>query len=366
MDETRAGVHRALALFGDVPSSLPQKVDLQVCAPTINELSNAGRAIDAINECEVELARRHRALVEADRVLYGVIREVDQSVVLGRQKLLAIQHEVEAMAAWLAGEDAAGCLDLVVVSFLQAKIRELKRVTDETARHSASAAAVISGLDWSGESGSAANSGVAGWDVEPAAAEQRPTVNRVQDALVWIDCQTTGLDPRTDLLLEIAIVVTDADLNVVGDGVAVVIHADEAALSSMSDAVAQMHERSGLLDEVRASTLDVAAAETIVLDYIGEHVEPGTAPLAGNLVAFDPAFLVRDMPALEAFLHDRRIDVSSVKELGRRWYPEVYGDAPGKDLAHRALAEIHESIRELRFYRQTMFRPANPWGQATT
>jgi oligoribonuclease len=190
-------------------------------------------------------------------------------------------------------------------------------------------------------------------------------VNAVRDELVWIDCEMTGLDLHSDKLIEIAVLVTDGDLNVLGEGVDVVVHADDAALSSMVDVVTEMHTRSGLIDEVRISTVDVAAAETMVLDYIREHVkQPKTAPLAGNSIATDRGFIARDMPALDSFLHYRMIDVSSIKELCRRWYPRIYYGQPAKGLAHRALADIHESIRELRFYRRTAF--VSPPGPATS
>jgi oligoribonuclease len=180
----------------------------------------------------------------------------------------------------------------------------------------------------------------------------------VRDELVWIDCEMTGLNLSSDKLIEIAALVTDGDLNILGDGVDVVIHADDAALSSMIDVVADMHARSGLIDEVKASTVDLAAAETMVLDYIREHVkQPKTAPLAGNSIATDRGFIARDMPALDTFLHYRMIDVSSIKELCRRWYPRIYYGQPTKGLTHRALADIRESIRELQFYRRTAFVP---------
>jgi oligoribonuclease len=192
-----------------------------------------------------------------------------------------------------------------------------------------------------------------------------PTVNAVRDELVWIDCEMTGLDLSSNKLIEIAALVTDADLNVLGDGVDVVIHADDAALSSMIDVVAQMHTRSGLIEEVRASTVDVATAETMVLDYVHEHVKQAkTAPLAGNSIATDRGFIARDMPALDSFLHYRMIDVSSIKELCRRWYPRIYYGQPAKGLAHRALADIHESIRELQYYRRTAF--VTPPGPSTS
>ncbi|MFZ1175422.1 MAG: oligoribonuclease [Mycobacterium sp.] len=178
----------------------------------------------------------------------------------------------------------------------------------------------------------------------------------MRDELVWIDCEMTGLELGSDKLIEIAALVTDADLNILGDGVDVVIHTDDAALSSMIDVVAEMHSRSGLVDEVKASTVDLATAEAMVLDYVGKHVkQPKTAPLAGNSIATDRAFIARDMPALDSFLHYRMIDVSSIKELCRRWYPRIYFGQPVKGLAHRALADIRESIRELQFYRRTAF-----------
>ncbi|OMC44904.1 oligoribonuclease [Mycobacterium sp. IS-1264] len=180
----------------------------------------------------------------------------------------------------------------------------------------------------------------------------------MRDELVWIDCEMTGLNLGSDKLIEIAALVTDADLNILGDGVDVVIHADDSALTSMIDVVAEMHSRSGLIDEVRASTIDLASAEAMVMDYIGNHVkQPKTAPLAGNSIATDRSFIARDMPALDSFLHYRMIDVSSIKELCRRWYPRIYYGQPVKGLSHRALADIHESIRELKFYRQTAFVP---------
>ncbi len=187
----------------------------------------------------------------------------------------------------------------------------------------------------------------------------------MRDELVWIDCEMTGLDLKTDRLIEIAVLVTDSELNVLGDGIDVVIHAEEDALTSMVDVVTQMHTKSGLIEEVRASTIDLATAETMALDYIRDHVKQAkTAPLAGNSIATDRGFLARDMPKLDDYLHYRMIDVSSIKELCRRWYPRIYFGQPEKGLAHRALADIHESIRELRYYRQTAFVP--PPGPSTS
>ncbi|HEX3783965.1 MAG TPA: oligoribonuclease [Pseudonocardiaceae bacterium] len=176
--------------------------------------------------------------------------------------------------------------------------------------------------------------------------------------LVWIDCEMTGLDLGKDALIEIAALVTDANLNVLGDGVDVVIHADDAALDGMPDVVRQMHAKSGLTEEVRRSTVTLAEAEQQVLDYIRSQVpEPGTVPLAGNSIATDRGFIARDMPALDGYLHYRMVDVSSIKELCRRWYPRIYYAQPGKGLAHRALADIKESILELEYYRRTAFVP---------
>ncbi|MGE2690816.1 oligoribonuclease [Mycolicibacterium pulveris] len=187
----------------------------------------------------------------------------------------------------------------------------------------------------------------------------------MRDELVWIDCEMTGLDLATDRLIEIAVLVTDADLNILGEGIDVVIHADEQALSSMIPVVTEMHTKSGLIEEVRASTVDLAAAEEMALDYIRTHVKQAkTAPLAGNSIATDRGFIARDMPKLDDFLHYRMIDVSSIKELCRRWYPRIYFGQPDKGLAHRALADIHESIRELRYYRRTAFVP--PPGPSTS
>ena len=175
---------------------------------------------------------------------------------------------------------------------------------------------------------------------------------------MWIDCEMTGLDLGKDKLIEVAALVTDAELNVLGEGVDLVIHADEAALDAMPPVVRDMHAKSGLTEEVRRSAITMTEAEEKILAYVREHVpNPRTAPLCGNSIATDRGFLARDMPALDAFLHYRMIDVSSIKELCRRWYPRVYFGQPAKGLAHRALADIRESIRELEYYRRTIFVP---------
>ena len=178
----------------------------------------------------------------------------------------------------------------------------------------------------------------------------------MNEHLVWVDCEMTGLDLETDVLIEVAALVTDSELNVLGTGVDVVIHAEEAALGSMVEIVREMHDKSGLTDAVRASTVSVADAEDMILTYVRSFVtEPRTAPLCGNSIATDRGFLARYMPQFDEYLHYRMIDVSSIKELCRRWYPRVYFGQPAKGLAHRALADIQESIRELEYYRRTVF-----------
>jgi oligoribonuclease len=180
----------------------------------------------------------------------------------------------------------------------------------------------------------------------------------VDDRLVWIDCEMTGLDLRQDALVEVAVLVTDAELTIVDEGVDLVIAPPAEALDQMVDVVRQMHASSGLLDAVRAATLSLEAAQQQLLDYIKRHVpEPGRAPLCGNTIATDRAFLARDMPDLDRWLHYRMIDVSSIKELARRWYPKAYYNAPVKRGGHRALADITESIAELRYYRAVVFVP---------
>src|SRR4051812_48403123 len=177
--------------------------------------------------------------------------------------------------------------------------------------------------------------------------------------LVWIDCEMTGLDLTRDKLIEVAVLVTDSELNVLDPGLDLVISADDAALEDMVDVVTEMHAKSGLTEAVRASTLTVAEAEQQLLAYVKRFVpERRTAPLCGNSIGTDRGFLARDMPELDDHLHYRMIDVSSIKELARRWFPRVYFAQPPKGLAHRALADILESIRELAYYRQTLFVPA--------
>jgi oligoribonuclease len=179
----------------------------------------------------------------------------------------------------------------------------------------------------------------------------------VSDRLVWIDCEMTGLDLGVDALVEVAALVTDYDLEVLGEGVDVVVKPPQAALEQMDEYVRTMHTSSGLLERL-AQGITLADAEQQVLTYIREHVtEPRRAPLAGNSVGTDRAFLARDMRELDAFLHYRIVDVSSIKELAKRWYPKAYYAAPAKAGGHRALADIRESIEELRYYREAVFAP---------
>jgi oligoribonuclease len=177
----------------------------------------------------------------------------------------------------------------------------------------------------------------------------------VNDRLVWIDCEMTGLDFVKDALVEVAALVTDFELNVLGEGVDLVIKPPAEALEQMIPFVRDMHTSSGLIDELEKGTT-IADAEAQVLAYLREHCADGSRPpLAGNSVGTDRAFLARDMPELETFLHYRNVDVSSIKELSRHWYPRAYFNAPQKTGGHRALADIRESIEELRFYREAVF-----------
>ncbi|HYI31880.1 MAG TPA: oligoribonuclease [Glaciibacter sp.] len=175
------------------------------------------------------------------------------------------------------------------------------------------------------------------------------------DRLVWIDCEMTGLDLESDELVEIAVVITDYDLNLVDPGLDIVIKPDGSALDSMGDFVRQMHTTSGLIEEI-PNGVSVADAEYQVLEYVLKFIPADQrAPLAGNSIGTDRAFLTKFMPRLDAQLHYRNVDVSSIKELARRWYPRAYFNSPPKDGGHRALADILESIRELAYYRQAVF-----------
>jgi oligoribonuclease len=176
--------------------------------------------------------------------------------------------------------------------------------------------------------------------------------------LVWIDCEMTGLDLARDALIEVAAIVTDAELTPLDDGIEVVIHTADDLLDTMVPVVRDMHASSGLTELVRASTVTLGEAEKLVLDYVKSHVpEPKSAPLCGNSIGTDRGFVARDMPALDEYLHYRMVDVSSIKELAKRWYPRVYQSQPEKGLRHRALDDIRESITELAYYRATVFVP---------
>ncbi len=177
----------------------------------------------------------------------------------------------------------------------------------------------------------------------------------MNDLLVWIDCEMTGLDLEHDALVEVAALVTDGNLDVLGEGVQVVVRPPQSALDHMSEFVTEMHRASGLLP-LLDDGLTLGEAEARVLAYVREHVpDAGKAPLAGNTIGTDRAFLARDMPALESHVHYRNVDVSSVKELARRWFPRAYFASPPKSGNHRALADIRESIEELRYYREAVF-----------
>jgi oligoribonuclease len=180
---------------------------------------------------------------------------------------------------------------------------------------------------------------------------------QVNDRLVWIDCEMTGLDVERDALIEIACLVTDADLNLLDDGIDLIIKPPAEALDHMSDVVRDMHTTSGLLADLPGGVTLAEAAEA-VLGYVRTHVaEPRKVPLCGNSIATDRWFIARDMPELDAWLHYRMVDVSSIKELARRWFPRVYFASPAKHGGHRALKDITESVQELRYYREALFVP---------
>ena len=196
-------------------------------------------------------------------------------------------------------------------------------------------------------------------DPNPTTSVDSPTasVGKVGDRIVWIDCEMTGLDLASDALVEIAAVVTDAELKELDEGITVVIRSPEAPFAAMPDIVREMHTASGLIDEIPNGTT-LEAAEKLVLDYVRGHIpEARKAQLAGSSVYVDRGFIARDMPALDDYLHYRLIDVSSIKELVRRWYPRVYFSSPPKNGNHRALADARESIAELRYYREAVLVP---------
>jgi oligoribonuclease len=183
-----------------------------------------------------------------------------------------------------------------------------------------------------------------------------------QPNLIWIDCEMTGLSLQSDALVEIAVLVTDSELNLIGEGVDLVIHATDSQLEGMSDFVREMHTNSGLITEIPHG-ITMAAAEAKIIAYLeSASTIAGKSPLAGNSVGVDRAFIDRDMPLLGAYLHYRTIDVSSIKELARRWNPKAYFNAPAKTGNHRALGDIQDSIAELAYYRSAIFIDASAQG----
>jgi oligoribonuclease len=188
-----------------------------------------------------------------------------------------------------------------------------------------------------------------------------PPAPSVDDRLVWLDLEMTGLDVTRHVIVEIAALVTDGELQPLDDGIDVIVHQPPAALAEMDDFVRKMHTKSALIGEIEASRISLAEAGTMAIDYIKQHVpEAGTAPMCGNSIGVDRRFLDHQLPDLDRFLHYRSIDVSSFKELCRRWYPDVYRKRPSKAETHRALADVRESIAELRFYREHMLIPVEP------
>ena len=181
--------------------------------------------------------------------------------------------------------------------------------------------------------------------------------------LIWIDCEMTGLSLERDVLVEIAVLVTDTELNVIGDGVDLVIKASPEQLSGMNEFVTQMHTTSGLITQI-PDGISVVEAEDAILAYLeSAGTLPGKSPLAGNSVSVDRNFIARDMSRLNDYLHYRTVDVSSIKELARRWYPKIYFAAPAKTGNHRALGDIQDSIEELKYYRSSIFIDVQNEGQ---
>jgi oligoribonuclease len=191
--------------------------------------------------------------------------------------------------------------------------------------------------------------------VNPSVPRSAADVSGVDDRLVWVDLEMTGLIVETDVIVEIACIVTDSSLDALDDGIQLVVHADAETLARMNDFVRGMHTKSGLLTEIEKSPVSVADAEQATLAYVKQHVtKASSAPLCGNSIGTDRGFLARYMTELDDYLHYRSIDVSSLKELCRRWNPELYRKRPGKAENHRALDDIRESIEELRFYRDNL------------
>jgi oligoribonuclease len=202
--------------------------------------------------------------------------------------------------------------------------------------------------------GNSQDSGPRGPGLGLAAAAAPALDRRVTPPLVWIDLEMSGLDPERCAILEIAVIVTDSDLTIVAEGPDIIVHQDDAVLDAMDDWCTTHHGKSGLTAAVRASTVSLGDAEQRCLEFLKRHTEAGTSPLCGNSVWQDRRFLVGHMPELDGFLHYRLIDVSTVKELVKRWYPDL--QPPRKAETHRALEDIRESIGELRLYRDTVFK----------
>lgn len=179
---------------------------------------------------------------------------------------------------------------------------------------------------------------------------------RTTDRLVWLDMEMSGLDPERERVLELAVLITDGDLNVIAEGPELVVHQPDSVLDAMDEWNTKHHGESGLVDRVRSSTVTEAQADLAVLEFLRAHVEAKAAPLAGNSIHQDRLFITRYLPLTDAHLHYRMVDVSTVKELAKRWKPELYESAPKKSGAHRAMADIVESINELRYYRDTFFK----------
>jgi oligoribonuclease len=196
-----------------------------------------------------------------------------------------------------------------------------------------------------------------GYRGEPECAD----LGNVPAMLAWLDLEMTGLDPAVHTIVEIATLITDDDLNIIAEGPDIVASASADELSRMDDVVRAMHTRSSLLSAVADSTTTLDEAGKMTLDFLREHIPTaGTVPLCGNSIGTDRRFLAAMLPDVDAYLHYRSIDVSTVKELVRRWYPSVYAKAPKKQGAHRALDDIRESVEELRYYREMVFKPAEP------
>lgn len=181
-------------------------------------------------------------------------------------------------------------------------------------------------------------------------------VPRLSERLVWVDLEMTGLDVQKETIMEAAVLITDSELNMVAEGPNIILKVDNDLLDNMNDWCKDHHGKSGLTDKCRSSKITLSAGEDQLLQFIAQHTEKGKAPLAGNSVHADKRFLDKYMPKLMKHLHYRIVDVSTVKELCRRWYPEDFTGAPSKKLSHRALDDIRESIEELKYYRSTIFK----------